>query len=75
MWHRYDAALDLYRRLLEVDPLNPIAHYGVGTALYHLGRLDEALEHLERALALDPTRADIRTNRDAVRAMLQRRGQ
>ena len=72
---RYGEALDLYRRLAEVAPRNPSAHHGVGTALYFLGRLDEALAALERALALDPMREDIRTNRDEVRAVLRKRGQ
>ena len=72
---RYGEALDLYRRLVEVSPRNPSAHHGVGTALFFLGRLDEALAALERALALDPTRADIRTNRDEVLAILRKRGQ
>ena len=72
---RYGEALALYRRLVEVDPRNPSAHHGVGTALYYLGRFDAALEALERALDLDPMRDDIRTNRDEVLAILQRRGQ
>ena len=72
---RYGEALDLYRRLVEVTPRNPSAHHGVGTALFFLGRLDEALAALERGLALDPTRGDIRTNRDEVQAILRKRGQ
>ena len=74
-WKRYGEALDLYRRLAEVETDNPSAHHGAGTALYYLGRLEEALESLERALALDPEREDIRTNRDEVRAILRQRGQ
>ena len=72
---RYGEALALYRRLVEVDPRNPSAHHGVGTALFYLGRFDAALEALERALDLDPMRDDIRTNRDEMLAILQRRGQ
>ena len=74
MWKRHGAALALYRRLVEVDPRNPSAHYGAGMALRYLGRLDEALASLERALTLEPTGADIRTNRDEVRALLHRGG-
>ena len=70
---QYDEALDLYRRLVEVDPRSPSAHHGVGTALYFLGRPAEALKELDRALALDPAREDIRTNRDEVREILGRR--
>ncbi len=75
MRQRYGEALDLYRRLVEVSPRNPSAHHGVGTALYFLGRPDESLNALERALTLDPMREDIRTNRDEVREILRQRGQ
>ncbi len=75
MRQRYGEALDLYRRLVEVSPRNPSAHHGVATALYFLGRPDESLNALERALTLDPMREDIRTNRDAVREILRQRGQ
>ena len=71
----YGEALDLYRRLVEVNPRNPSAHHGVGTALYFLGRPAEALKELDRALALDPARDDIRTNRDEVLEILERRAQ
>ena len=71
MRKRHGEALDLYRRLVEVSPRNPNAHHGLGTALFHLGRLDEALDALEHALALDPRREDIRTNRDEVLAILR----
>ena len=75
MRQRYGEALDLYRRLVEVSPRNPSAHHGVATALYFLGRPDESLNALERALTLDPMREDIRTNRDEVREILRQRGQ
>ena len=71
---RHGEALDLYRRLVAVSPRNPSAHHGMGTALYHLGRPDEALDALERALALDPAREDVRTNREELLAILRRRG-
>ena len=72
---RYREALDLFRRLVRVDPRNPSAHHGLGTALYFLGKPEKALAHLERALALDPMRDDIRTNRDQVLTFLRQRGQ
>lgn len=42
------------------------AHYNRGTALARAGRLREALEALDRALALDPEHADARHNREVV---------
>ena len=72
---RYREALDLFRRLVRADPRNPSAYHGLGTALYFLGKPEKALAHLERALALDPMRDDIRTNRDQVLTFLRQRGQ
>ena len=72
---RYREALDLYRRFARTDPRNPTAHHGMGTALYFLGEPEKALNSLERALALDPMRDDIRTNRDQVLTFLRQRGQ
>ena len=46
---RYAEALPLYRALEEISPDNAQTHANVGAALYQLGRLQEALESLERA--------------------------
>ncbi len=72
MRERYPQSLSLYRRLAEIVPHSPDAHHGMGTALYYLNRLEESLAALERALALDPARQDIRKNRDQVRGLLAR---
>ena len=72
MQERYPQSLSLYRRLAEIVPHSPDAHHGMGTALYYLNRLEESLAALERALALDPARQDIRKNRDQVRGLLAR---
>ena len=72
MQERYPQSLSLYRRLAEIVPHSPDAHHGMGTALYYLNRLEESLAALERALALDPARQDIKKNRDQVRGLLAR---
>ena len=51
---RYEEALALYRTMIEIDPDNALTHSNLGAALYHLGRLQEALASIERSLALDP---------------------
>ena len=51
---RYEDALALYRTLLEINPDHALTHSNVGAALLHLGRPQEALQSIERALALDP---------------------
>ena len=38
----------------------------MGVALFYLGKSDEALQHFDQALTLDPTIEGARTNRAAV---------
>ena len=54
----YGAALDLYRRLLEIDPATAQTHANLAATLYYLGRVDEAIASLERALSLGLVPAD-----------------
>ena len=68
---RYEEALSLYRTLQEVRPDSARAHSNVGAALYHLGRLHEALQSFERALALEPDLEAARTALAALRKHLQ----
>ena len=49
---RYEDALPLYRRLVEVTPFVAQAHVNLGVALYRTGRLPESLLALERALEI-----------------------
>ena len=51
----YEQALALYRAHADLAPDDPTVHANTGVTLYFLGRRDEALASLERALALDPT--------------------
>ena len=64
---RYREAFDLYRTLLEVDPQRAETHAGLGATLYYLGRTEEAIRSLERALYLDPTLETARANLEAMR--------
>ena len=63
---RYERALELYRKLAELNPSGAQTHANLGATLYHLGRPDEALRSFERALALDP---DLRMARRGVEHM------
>ena len=72
---RYAEALALYRTLAEVNPDNALTHSNLGAALYHLGRPEEALRSIERALALDPDLAIARAGLAEVRKLLAERGQ
>jgi len=57
--HRLDlaAASDLYHDILTIEPDNADALAGLGQALIGMGRMDEAQDLLERALAQRPSHA------------------
>ena len=51
---RYEEALVLYRRLVELKSDSAIVHSNLGAVLHHIGRNEEALASIQHALALDP---------------------
>jgi tetratricopeptide (TPR) repeat protein len=51
---RYEEALALHRKVLELDPLSLDTTWEVGRDLEFLGRFDEALATYERLLEIDP---------------------
>jgi tetratricopeptide (TPR) repeat protein len=51
---RYEEALALHRKVLELDPLSITASFEVGRHLNYLGRFDEALAWYDRALEINP---------------------
>ncbi|WP_426243804.1 tetratricopeptide repeat protein [Nocardioides sp. LHG3406-4] len=54
-----EAAVELYRRALAIDPDLAAAHMRLGFALLHLGETDEAEGHLSTGVELDPSMADV----------------
>lgn len=50
---RIEAAADTYRKALQAAPDSALLHRGLGMALVRLAAYHEAIEHLERATALD----------------------
>ena len=54
----YTQAIDQFRRKLEVEPSDGLLEAGLGQALTLAGRLEEALPHLQRAVALTPEKAE-----------------
>ena len=63
---RYEEALDLSWTATDLEPYSAKAWTNRGIALSHLGRGDEALESLDRALRLDPGQQRARDARDQI---------
>jgi TolB-like protein/Flp pilus assembly protein TadD len=51
---RTDEALALGRKVIELDPLTPATHRGVGTIYFMLGQLDKAAACYQHALDVSP---------------------
>jgi len=69
---RYAAAVDLFRRSLEIDPGYEYASYNLARAYLADGRAAAALEILERQTAQRPDDADAWSSRGAALLLLQR---
>lgn len=65
-------AEQIYKQILRTDPNQPDALQFVGLCAYESGRVDEAVDYLQRAAKSQPSNAFIRTNLGTV---LQHRGQ
>jgi len=63
-----DAAADLYKRVLVLDPENKFAYYNLGLIHQTEGRLGAAAENYEQAIAIDPTFGPALFNLATVRA-------
>jgi glycosyltransferase involved in cell wall biosynthesis len=50
---RYDEALEYWRKLSEIDPSYAKAYFGIGNSLYRMGKFQEALDAIERAMRLE----------------------
>jgi len=48
---------ELFRQVLEIDADDALAHFGLGEIAVERGRFTEAVEHLEKAIASEPTHA------------------
>jgi Flp pilus assembly protein TadD len=55
---QYAESADLFGSLVERDPTDHYARYGLGLALSRLGRQEDALEHLAVAVAMRPSRGE-----------------
>ena len=71
---RYEEALDLFRTMIALKPRNARYHSSMGVAFFHLKRFNEALESVERALALDSSLEEARTYRRKLLKILKNQG-
>lgn len=62
-----------FRRAIEIDPNNAIAHHWYAMTQHELGRLAPALEEIERAQALDPTSRSILADKAVILNTMGRR--
>jgi tetratricopeptide (TPR) repeat protein len=46
----YQEAVNFYKKALEIDPSNGLAHYEMAYSLYSAGELDLAIEHCKKSL-------------------------
>jgi len=51
-----------YRKVLELQPENPFAHYLIGLIAHNIGKPDLAIDYLSRAISLFPNFADAHYN-------------
>ncbi len=51
---RWDDAIKIMKKCIELDPLKPISHLNLGNILSHAGRPEEATAYFKKALELNP---------------------
>lgn len=67
----FNEALKLYTQALNTDGSSATLYYNLGNTYYRMGKLGKAVVSYERALALDPSLTDARTNLDFVNTKIQ----
>jgi len=55
---RFDDALEQFRAVLDLSPVEDYSHFGAGLCLGRLGRPSEAVEHLRIANVMTPGNRD-----------------
>ena len=70
---RYEEGIEWLHRVVREDAMDDVAHAVFGEFLLRVGRPEEALPALERALVLDPDDSTVQALRDTARAALEGR--
>ena len=67
----FNSALSLYEQAAKEDGTSSLLYYNMGNTHYRLGNMGKAVLYYERALLLDPSNDDARTNLEFVNDKLQ----
>jgi len=59
---RYDAAVDFYKKILELGYVSPEVYYNLGNAYFKQNKITDAIYYYEKALKLAPNDKDIKYN-------------
>ena len=70
---QFHEAADAYAAVLAVNPDDAQTHANLGATLFHLGRPDDAIASLQRALALDPSLETARSSLERIQAAARQR--
>lgn len=54
----YDKAIDVYQKIIEINPNSDIAYINLGLSYRELGNVKEAIKSYQRAIAINPKSAD-----------------
>ena len=68
----FQDATPYLRKAVDSAPASALAHFALGTTLQHQGFLEQALEHFDQAIALDPDYIEPYTNKSGVLHALNR---
>jgi Flp pilus assembly protein TadD len=71
----HQSALDQLSAAASLRPADPIAHYLAGQVLMTTGRLEEARQKFERALALSPGNPEIQSELQRTNDLLEQRAE
>lgn len=63
----FERAIELYSKAAQEQGTSSELYYNIGNAHYRLGNMGEAILYYERALKLDPSNGDARTNLEFVK--------
>jgi tetratricopeptide (TPR) repeat protein len=69
---RYPNAVELYRRVILVDPKLPVAYLNLGIALKAIDKIDLAIQNYDKAIALNPKDEKSHFNRANALAQMEK---